>query len=96
MPEEVRSEIGYALYLAQTGAKHPRAKPLRGFGSGVLEMVEDFSGNTYRAIYRAQFDDAVYVLHVFQKKSRHGIETPREDSELICKRLRRVEQARGG
>lgn len=96
MPEEVRSEIGYALYLAQTGGKHPRTKPLRGVGTGVLEVVEDFGGNTYRAVYTVRFDDAVYILHVFQKKSRHGIETPREDLELIRIRLRQVEQARKG
>lgn len=93
-PEAVRSEIGYALYLAQTGEKHPDAKPLRGFGgAGVLEVVESFDGNAYRAVCTVRFADAVYVLHVFQKKSKRGIATPREDLEAIRKRLQRVEQA---
>ena len=93
-PDAVRSEIGYALYLAQTGDKHPAAKPLRGFGgAGVLEVVENFDGNTYRAVYTVRFADAVYVLHVFQKMSKRGIATPREDLELIRRRLQRVEQA---
>jgi phage-related protein len=81
------------LYLAQTGEKHPDAKPLRGFGgAGVLEVVEDFDGDTYRAVYTVRFADAVYVLHVFQKKSKHGIATPRRDLELIRTRLQRVER----
>jgi|GEM_PF-298806 len=93
-PDEVRSEIGYALYLAQAGEKHPDAKPLRGFGgASVLEVVADFDRDTYRAVYTVQFEDAVYVLHVFQKKAKHGIATPREDLDSIRKRLQRVEQA---
>jgi phage-related protein len=92
-PTQVRGEIGYALYLAQNGEKHPEAKPLRGFGgAGVLEVVEDFDGDTYRAVYTVRFADAVYVLHVFQKKSKQGIATPRRDLELIRMRLQRVEQ----
>ncbi|MDX9974474.1 MAG: type II toxin-antitoxin system RelE/ParE family toxin, partial [FCB group bacterium] len=73
-PESVRQTIGYALYLAQNGAKHPDAKPLIGFsGAGVLEMVENHDGDTYRAVYTVRFKDAVYVLHAFQKKSKKGI-----------------------
>src|ERR1700740_336976 len=79
MPEDVRQAFGFALYLAQCGGKHPDAKPLKGFsGAGVLEIVEDFSGDTYRAVYTVRFADAVYVLHVFQKKSKKGIATPKE------------------
>lgn len=92
MPEEVQSEVGYALYLAQLGSKHVSAKPLKSFGSaGVLEVVEDFDGETYRAIYTVRFVHAVYVLYCFQKKSTHGIATPKRDIELIHSRLKAVE-----
>jgi phage-related protein len=88
LPHGARVAIGYALYLAQTGEKHPRAKPLRGFGgAGVLEVVADAEGNTYRAVYTVRFVEAVYVLHVFQKKSRRGIETPAGEIELVRARL---------
>lgn len=77
MPEEVQDAVGYALFFAQTGRKHDRAKALKGFGSaGVLEVIEDFLGSTYRAVYTVRFANAVYVLHCFQKKSTHGIATP--------------------
>jgi len=70
-PEEVQDDIGYALQVAQEGEKHADAKPLKGFGgAGVLEVVDDFDGDTYRAVYTVKFSDAIYVLHVFQKKSR--------------------------
>jgi phage-related protein len=92
-PETVRQVIGYALYLAQNGHKHPDAKPLRGFGgAGVLEMVEDHDGDTYRAVYTVRFKDAVYVLHAFQKKSKKGIATPRADIDLIKERLKAATQ----
>lgn len=92
-PEDVRGEIGYALYLAQKGDKHPNAKPLRGFGgAGVLEVVSDFRGNAYRAVYTVKFEDAVYVLHAFQKKSRRGIETPKHEIEVVRTRLKRAEE----
>ena len=92
MPEGVQSDVGYALYLAQLGGKHASAKALKGFGSaGVLEVVEDFDGEAYRAIYTVRFVHAVYVLHCFQKKSTHGIATPKPDMELIQKRLRAAE-----
>jgi phage-related protein len=87
-PEVARREIGYALYFAQAGEKHPAAKPLKGFhGAGVLEVVEDHKGNTYRAVYTVRFATAVYVLHAFQKKSKRGIATPQHEIELIQDRL---------
>jgi phage-related protein len=89
LPEEVVHVFGYALYLAQTGSKHDQAKPLRGFGSaGVLEVVEDRRGDTYRAVYTVQFGVRVFVLHVFQKKSKSGIATPKPDLDLIRNRLK--------
>lgn len=89
MPEEVVDVFGYALYLAQTGRKHPQAKPLKGFGSaGVLEVVEDDDGSTYRAVYTVKFINGVYVLHCFQKKSKRGIETSKQDKDLIEARLK--------
>jgi phage-related protein len=92
-PEEVQGEIGYALYLAQTGEKHPHTKPLKGFkGASVLEVVEDFDGDTYRAIYTVKLVKAVYVLHVFQKKSKHGIATPKQDIDLIEARLKKAKE----
>lgn len=91
-PEDVRVAMGYALYEAQTGGKHRSAKPLKGFGSAtVLEIVDDFDGDTYRAIYTVRFRDAVYVLHAFQKKSKKGIQTSASDIELIKSRLKIVE-----
>ena len=92
-PEEVQQVIGYALYQAQCGDKHPDAKPLKGFkGSGVLEVVENFDGDTYRSVYTVRFEGAVYVLHIFQKKSKQGIATPKQDIELIEARLKRAKQ----
>jgi phage-related protein len=89
LPEEVVDVFGYALYLAQTGRKHDQAKPLRGFGSaGVLEVVEDRRGDTYRAVYTVQYAVRVFVLHVFQKKSKSGIATPKPDLALIRNRLK--------
>jgi phage-related protein len=94
MPEEVQDIFGYALYLAQIGQKHDDAKPLKGFGSaGVLEVVEDWRGDTYRAVYTVRFAAAVYVLHVFQKKARKGIETPKHEIALIRERLKAAESA---
>jgi phage-related protein len=93
LPEEVIDTFGYALHLAQTGKKHEQAKPLHGFGSaGVLEIVEDWRGNAYRAIYTVRFAAAVFVLHVFQKKAKSGIATPKQDMELIKLRLKAAEQ----
>jgi phage-related protein len=97
MPDEVQQAFGFALYLAQVGSLHPDAKPLKGFGSaGVVEIVEDWHGNAYRAVYTVRFAHAVYVLHCFQKKSKHGIETPKAEVDLICERLKEAErQAKG-
>jgi phage-related protein len=92
-PEEVRSTIGVALYYAQLGEKHQHAKPLKGFrGTGVLEIVDDEDGETYRAVYTVRFAGAVYVLHAFQKKSRRGIKTAKQDIDLIHTRLRRAQE----
>ncbi len=84
--------VGYALWFAQIGDKHPHAKPLRGFGgAGVIEIVEDFHGDTYRAVYTLKLGGFVYVLHAFQKKSRRGAETSQGDLALIRARLRAAE-----
>jgi phage-related protein len=93
LPEDVQATFGFALYIAQCGGKHPDAKPLKGFvGAGVLEVVEDYNADTYRAVYTVRFSDSVYVLHVFQKKSKHGIATPKEDIEKISARLKMAEE----
>lgn len=85
--------MGYALYLAQSGEKHPSAKLLKGFkGAGVLEVVEDFDGDTYRAVYTVKLAGVIYVLHAFQKKSKHGLATPKQDIDLIEKRLKRAKE----
>jgi phage-related protein len=85
--------MGYALYLAQIGGKHNRSKPLKGFGgAGVLEVVEEYEGDAHRAVYTVRFAEAVYVLHVFQKKSRRGIETPQREIDLIRSRLKWAEE----
>ncbi len=79
---------------AQLGGKHPSAKPLRGFGgAGVLEILDDFHGGAYRAVYTVQFEDIVYVLHAFQKKSKKGIETPRRDINLVKARYKVAQAA---
>jgi phage-related protein len=93
LPRAVQRSIGVALRAAQLGRKHESAKPLKGFkGAGVLEVVEDHDGDTYRAVYTVRFAGCVYVLHVFQKKSRSGIRTPRHVMDLIRARLRMAEQ----
>ena len=92
-PKEARREIGFALQAAQSGDKHPSAKPLRGFGgAAVLEIVEDFHGDTYRAVYTVRFAEAIYVLHCFKKKSKRSITTPKHEIDLIKARLRRAEE----
>ena len=88
-PKMVKQEFGRALQFAQAGDKHPAAKPLKGFGGGgILEIVEDYDRGSYRAVYTVRFKQAVYVLHVFQKKSKKGIETARSDVNLIKERLK--------
>ncbi len=92
-PREVREEVGYSLYLAQCGEKHPHAKPLKGFsGAAVLEIAEDFRTDTYRAVYTVRFSETVYVLHAFQKKSKSGIATPKKEIDLINTRLKAAEE----
>ena len=91
-PDPVQDAMGYALYQAQIGKKHPNAKPLKGFGgAGVLEIVADHVGDTFRAVYTVKFARAIYVLHTFQKKSKSGIKTPTEELELIKQRLKSAE-----
>jgi phage-related protein len=92
LPMEVRRFFGYALSLAQAGDRHDAAKVLKGFGgAGVLEVVEDNAGGTYRAVYTVKFAESVFVLHCFQKKSKRGIATPKEDMDIIHARLRVAE-----
>ncbi len=92
MPDDVKDAFGYALHLAQGGGKHSQAKPLKGFGgAGVLEVVEDYRGDTYRAVYTVRYAQAVYVVHCFQKKATSGIATPKPDIDLIERRLKAVE-----
>ena len=92
-PKVVQGNIGYALYLAQTGTKCASAKPLKGFkGAGILEIVEDFDKETYRAIYTVKFADTIYVLHAFQKKSKQGIATPKQDIDVVKVRLKQVQE----
>lgn len=96
-PLRVKRAIGFALRDAQNGEKHLDAKPLRGFhGAGVLEVVEDFDGDTYRAVYTVKLAGAVYVLHAFQKKSKRGIATPVHEMELIRARLAAAQREHGG
>lgn len=92
LPEHVQDVFGYALYEAQCGGEPASAKALKGFGGrGVLEIIEDFDGNTYRAVYTVRFGGIVYVLRAFQKKSKTGIATPKAEIELIKTRLRAAE-----
>ena len=91
-PDEVQDHMGYALHLAQIGEKHEDSKPLKGFsGAGVLEIVSDYLGDTFRAVYTVKFATAIYVLHAFQKKSKSGIKTPAPEMELIERRLKVAE-----
>ena len=90
-PDDVQDEMGFAIYQAQLGGKHVSAKPLKGFGgAGVLEVVEDHDGSTYRTVYTVKLSSAVYVLHAFQKKAKKGIRTPDEEIEKVKKRLKKA------
>lgn len=92
-PAAVKTDIGHALYLAQRGGKAASAKPLKGYGgAGVLEVVEDHDGDTYRAVYTVRFAERVYVLHAFQKKSKSGIATPKSEMAKIGARLKRAQE----
>lgn len=86
-PEPVKDQFGHALFLAQTGQQPPSAKPFKGVGSGVVELIDDHDGDTYRAVYVVRLASGIYVLHAFKKKSKQGIKTPPRDVELIKKRL---------
>ena len=90
-PSPVQDEIGFALYRAQVGSKHVAAKPLKGLGSGVLEVLSDHRGDTFRAVYTVRFARTVYVLHAFQKKSKTGIATPTRELDLVKARLKLAE-----
>jgi len=93
LPIPIRKFFGHALHFAQHGDKHEAAKVLKGFGgAGVLEIIANGRGGTYRAVYTIKFEEAVFVLHVFQKKSKHGIETPKPDLDIIRERLKITEQ----
>jgi phage-related protein len=95
-PAEVREVMGEALYRAQQGGEHPAAKAFKGFGGrGVLEIVDYHRGGTYRTVYTVKFENAIYVLHAFQKKSKKGIATPRQEIELIKTRFKRAEEHHG-
>ncbi|MGB6555469.1 MAG: type II toxin-antitoxin system RelE/ParE family toxin [Candidatus Binataceae bacterium] len=92
-PDLAQRHIGFALKMAQTGDKHPDAKPLHGFGgASVLEIVDHYDRGTYRAVYTVRFAEAIYIIHCFQKKSRHGIATSQRDINLIRERLARAEE----
>ena len=86
-PDRVRRHMGFAIYQAQAGLRHRDAKPLRGFGSGVVEVVSRHDGDTFRAVYAVRFETAVYVLHAFQKKARRGLATPKKELDLVRRRL---------
>lgn len=88
-PEDVKDVMGFALHLAQNGGKHPNAKPLKSYkGAGVLEIVDDYDGDTYRAVYTVRMDGCVYALHAFQKKSKTGRATNKSDLGTIERRLK--------
>jgi phage-related protein len=87
-PDAVKDDMGTALGIAQFGGTAPTAKPWKGLGSGVLEIVESHAGNAYRTVYTVRFEQAVYVLHAFQKKSPSGVRTSKRDVGLIAERLR--------
>lgn len=91
-PERVKDDMGNALGVAQFGGRHPAAKPWKGQGPGVFEIVESHDGNAYRAVYTVRFEEIVYVLHAFQKKSPRGIKTARRDIDLVQQRLRIAQQ----
>jgi phage-related protein len=92
-PKAVQSDVGYALFAAQRGEEYRSVKALKGFGGrSVLEIVAPHDGDTYRAVYTVKFEDAVYVLHAFQKKSTKGIATPQHEIDLIRRRLADAER----
>jgi phage-related protein len=92
MPEEVQRSFGYALYQAQRGLFHTSAQRLKGEFGGLIELIDDFDGDTYRAVYTVKLAGVVYVLHVFQKKSKRGIATPRHDISVIRRRWKEAKR----
>lgn len=91
-PDRVQDRMGFAIYQAQAGLRHRDAKPLKGFGSGVLEVVSRHDGDTFRAVYTVRFETAIYVLHAFQKKAQRGIATPKKELDTVRRRLRAAER----
>ena len=91
-PDPVKDRMGFAIYQAQAGLRHRDAKPLKGFGADVLEVVSRHDGDTFRAVYTVRFETAVYVLHAFQKKARRGIATPNKELDTVRRRLKAAEQ----
>ena len=91
-PDAVQDHLGFALYQAQAGLKHRDAKPLKGLGPGILEVVSRHEGNAYRTVYTVRFAAAVYVLHAFQKRAKKGIATPKHEIDLVRRRLRAAQQ----
>ena len=91
-PDSVQDRVGFAVYQAQIGLKHYDAKPLTGLGSGVVEVVSRYDGDTYRSVYMVRFKAVVYVLHAFQKKAKRGTKTPKSEIDLIKRRLKAAEQ----
>lgn len=94
-PADVQDEIGYALYIAQIGDKHPKARPLKGLPE-VMEIRSDYATDTYRAMYTTKIGDTIYVLHAFQKKSKRGIETPKKEIDRIKHRLKIAQELAKG
>ena len=92
VPDDVQDHVGFALYHAQAGLKHRDAKPLKGIGAGVLEVVSRHDGDAYRAVYTVRFEAAVYVLHAFQKKAKKAIATPKPEIDLVKRRLKVAER----
>ena len=95
-PASVQDRVGFALYQAQLGLKHRDAKPLKGLGANILAIAARQDGDTYRAVYTVQFEAAVYVLHAFQKKAKRGIATPKQEIDLIRRRLKAAQQHYAG
>jgi phage-related protein len=92
-PAAVRRSMGFALHIAQLGGKHPSSSPLRGFGgAGVLEVIEDYDGRAFRVVYTVKFQDRIYGLHAFEKKSKRRIATPKTELDMIRRRLREAEE----
>jgi phage-related protein len=88
-PDTVKQDVGHALFIAQEGGRAASVKTLQGFGGGsIVEIVEDHDGDTYRCVYTTKLSDVIAVLHAFQKKSKHGIATPKHEMELVAKRLK--------